>query len=385
MKISILTPDFSNNCYGRAWLLANLLSDEFDIEIIGPDFGRGLWKPMAEVSQFEKKIVPLRADGSPDIRKHLECIGGDVIYASKPLFNSFGVGLLKSIPKRKPLVLDIDDYEPGFGGSFYRSLTWPKKIIDCMRSLSNFQTYYYTLLLDKLTFISRKITVSGPVLQKRYGGVVVWHGRDEKVFDPGKYDREKIRLRHLPQVSRDDFIIGFIGTPRKHKGLEDLLSAFKALSSKKTKLMIVGDLKDGYSESDLAFLLHNYNSGQIVNLGVQPFSQLPELLMIPDVIVIPQKNQRAANGQVPAKLFDAMVMGKPIIATKVPEMRGILNGCGWLVEPGNPRELNQCLQYVINQPQERRERGRSARLKFIQEYNWRKLKNEISPIFKDLK
>ena len=384
MKISILTPDFSNNCYGRAWLLANLLSDEFDIEIIGPDFGRGLWKPMAEVSQFEKKVVPLRADGSPDIRKYLECIGGDVIYASKPLFNSFGVGLLKSIPSRKPLVLDIDDYEPGFGGSFYRSLTWPKKIVDCMRSLSNFQTYYYTLILDKLTFVSKKITVSGPVLQKRYGGVVVWHGRNEKVFDPGKYDRENIRLRHLPRESRDDFIIGFMGTPRKHKGLDDLLSAFEALSLKTIKLMVVGDLKDGYSESDLAFFLDRCGPGQILPLGVRPFSQLPELLMIPDVIVIPQKNQRAAKGQVPAKLFDAMVMGKPIIATHVPEIQDILNGCGWLVEPDNPQELIQCLQYVISHPQERKERGRMARQKFIAAYSWQKLKNLVLRVFEEI-
>lgn len=42
MKISILTPDFSHNCFGRAWLLAKVLQRHYDIEVIGPAFGDGI-------------------------------------------------------------------------------------------------------------------------------------------------------------------------------------------------------------------------------------------------------------------------------------------------------------------------------------------------------
>jgi len=36
MKISILTPNLSNNCLGQAWLLGDILSKHYEVEIVGP-------------------------------------------------------------------------------------------------------------------------------------------------------------------------------------------------------------------------------------------------------------------------------------------------------------------------------------------------------------
>jgi len=44
MKISILTPDLSQNCLGRAYLLAKILQRHYKVEIIGPMFGEGIWE-----------------------------------------------------------------------------------------------------------------------------------------------------------------------------------------------------------------------------------------------------------------------------------------------------------------------------------------------------
>jgi len=35
MKISILTPDLSHNCLGRAYLLAKIIQGYYEVEIIG--------------------------------------------------------------------------------------------------------------------------------------------------------------------------------------------------------------------------------------------------------------------------------------------------------------------------------------------------------------
>jgi glycosyltransferase involved in cell wall biosynthesis len=47
---------------------------------------------------------------------------------------------------------------------------------------------------------------------------------------------------------------------------------------------------------------------------------------------------QATVGQIPAKLFDAMAMAKPIVATDVNDFAGILDGCGLVVKPGMPEE-----------------------------------------------
>ena len=42
IKISILSPDLSHNCLGRAYLLAKILQRHYEVEIIGPMFGEGI-------------------------------------------------------------------------------------------------------------------------------------------------------------------------------------------------------------------------------------------------------------------------------------------------------------------------------------------------------
>ena len=97
MKISILTPDLSSNCLGRAYLLAKILQKHYKVEIVGPIFGDGLWEPLANDKSIVYKYVKICGRIKPywQIKKLIRKIDGDIIYASKPLLTSFGIGLLK--------------------------------------------------------------------------------------------------------------------------------------------------------------------------------------------------------------------------------------------------------------------------------------------------
>lgn len=85
---------------------------------------------------------------------------------------------------------------------------------------------------------------------------------------------------------------------------------------------------------------------------------LLEFQSITDLVVIPQAERAASHGQVPAKIFDAMAMPKPIIATNVSDIPEILDGCGWIVEPENPRQLAETIQYVFDHPAEAKQKGK---------------------------
>jgi len=112
MKISILSPNLSNNSLNRAYLLAKMLQRNYKVEIIGPMFGEYIWKPVAELGDVEYKFVKLkgRFESYRQLKGLLEKISGDVILATKPLFTSYGIGLFSKICKNRPLVLDIDDW-----------------------------------------------------------------------------------------------------------------------------------------------------------------------------------------------------------------------------------------------------------------------------------
>jgi len=383
MKISILTPNLSENCFGRAYLLADMLKENYKIEIVGPILGDGIWR----VIDVDKKInikgiecnslikYMLRPDNA------LKEITGDVIYVSKPHLGSFGIGLLKSISRKKPLIIDIDDWELGFLKDGYQQLPLLGKIKRAINPVDLHNLYYLsTLLCEKLTRYAKDVTVSNKFLQKKFGGTLIWHARDDELFKPEKYNKSVIREKY--GITTTDKIVMFLGTPAVHKGIEDLVNAVALIINKKVKLVIIGMDERNKNSLEINNLGKKMLVDRYVSFGLQPFQKAPELIAMADVIVIPQKESPAALGQMPAKVFDAMAMAKPIIATSICDLPEVLDGCGWIVEPENPKQLSGTIDYVLSHPEKQEEYGWKAREKFISNYSKKVMEKVLLSIFK---
>ena len=120
---------------------------------------------------------------------------------------------------------------------------------------------------------------------------------------------------------------------------------------------------------------------QFMNLGLQQFGKLPEFISVADLVVIPQRVTLETEAQVPAKVFDAMAMAKPIIATRVSDLPEILDGCGYIAEPDNPQSLARTIQQVFEQPDLAEEMAYKARQKCIREYSWDAMEKRLVSIF----
>jgi glycosyltransferase involved in cell wall biosynthesis len=79
------------------------------------------------------------------------------------------------------------------------------------------------------------------------------------------------------------------------------------------------------------------------------------------LIVLPQNDDLLAQTQMPCKVFEAMAMAKPIIASSVADLPKVLAGCGWTVPPGDVDALARQIQWVSTHPREAAEFGRLAR------------------------
>src|SRR5262249_17396892 len=122
VKITVLCADLADNGAGRAFLLARLLAPLGRVELIGPSTGAGLWAPIA-APDLPCRIVP-----RPKLPRFARSLAdlcrmadGDLLCASKPRLGSAGVGYLERARSRRPLLLDIDDWEIGF---FLRGGVW---------------------------------------------------------------------------------------------------------------------------------------------------------------------------------------------------------------------------------------------------------------------
>lgn len=356
--ISLLAFDVSNNCMGRAVMLADVLSRQFGVEVIGPaSRADGVWLPCRE-GGIPVRWVPMgRLTGPGLLRQLAAMVNGRLVYALKPRLTSFGAGLLARRQSGLPLVLDIDDWE----GGFYRDR--PRQMLKAeLRHPGNLNNALTTLALERLTGRAEAVTVSSTFLKRRFGGLLVPHCRDTARLDPDKYDRKEIRARHSWS---DSLVVMFLGTPTAHKGIDILLAAAGMMDVPGLRVVIAG----AGAGSPYWQRAGRQNGHEVEVLGQMPMSEIPVLLAAADIMVMPQLAGPASAGQVPAKLFDAMAMGRAVIASAVSDIPGILGDSGLLCQPGSAVDLAAKLTVLAASPEWRRVLGARARQRCIDRYS----------------
>jgi len=236
-----------------------------------------------------------------------------------------------------------------------------------------------TSICENIITKADAITVSNKFLQKRYGGEIIWHSRDDKFYS--RIDNAKEILLRNHNFDKEKKIIMFLGTPKPHKGIEDLINATAMLNDQNILLCTIGVDNSAYSlyvSERIKQLLPNSN----ITLGQQPFSKLSFFLSAADLITIPQRDNNATKGQSPAKLFDAMAMGKPIISTNASGISDIVKNNAWIVSPNNPKELAQAIRDAINSPEKACLYGKKVSNQYQNNFSFKDNQKRLLSIFK---
>ena len=368
MKISVLCFDLSDNAAGRAHLLAQLLAPIAEVEVVGPRYGTGVWAPVAadgvRYVAWPGGRLPRFVGTLPAL---LRAADGDLLYASKPRLGSAGIGHLKRLLGRRPLLLDIDDWEVGF---FLRGGAWGT--LGRALNLSNPKGLPWTWLMERAARAADGVTVASRFLQERFGGVLIPHARDTDAWRPGLNDPAPIRARLAPRGER---LVMFLGTAREYKGVDDLAAAMEGLRRPDLALALVG--MDPASPGGRR-LLAKYPSLRLV--PPIPFAEVPRYLEAADVIAVPQRDSPDTRGQVPAKLFDAMAMARPIVSTRVSMIPEILEGCGLVVPPSDPAALGAAVARLADDRALAVELGARARARCVARYSFTAARRDLFPL-----
>ena len=367
-KISVIAWDLGHNPVGRAYLLADVLGRQYDVEVIGanfPRFGRTLWEPLRGSSRVAVKGFP--GGNFPrffrDMQSVAERIDGDVLYVSKPRLPSLELAILAKLHRNRPMILDIDDHELGFFSDKH-PLTLKEVIqrqgrVDFRRPYDETWTRFSDTLIEQFD----QITVSNAELGSRYGGLIVPHVRDERDFDPGVWPRDAIR--NALGFAPDDRVVVFAGTPRQHKGVLEIVAALGRVRRHRCKFLVVGSPVG----RRLRYLLRGADPERIVSLPDVPFADLPAYLSAGDLICLPQRVEEAASRyQVPAKLTDALAMGIPVLASPTPPLMPF-------AEEGLLELLDASLEHkieaVLDDYPARKRRAQGNRSVFLRKFSYR--------------
>ncbi len=357
MKITILSHNLTSNASMRAHRLGLAARHFAEVTLLGPVKHRGAWGALpheAWIKPVESKNLPKFYQTALEL---IQASNGDLVIAVKPYLASYGVGLLAAECYNIPLLLDMDDLDLAVAEPSEQNGRTPEDLRD-PASLT------YLRVLIRATTAASGITVASTRLQARFGGTLVPHGCPTEQFDPAAIDREEARRR----FGFSGPVVLFPGTRRNHKGLRPLAKAVARIPGARLAVLCRGD---DYTQPD-------WEPYPLLKIPVIPYSSLPALLAAADVVAIPQLDTEGAQHQMPMKVYDAMAMAKPIVATTVSDLPLTLDGCARLVPPGNVKQLANAIRNLLESPAQAQELGQRARARCLQQYTMRRVADALS-------
>ena len=175
--------------------------------------------------------------------------------------------------------------------------------------------------------------VSNPVLQRMYGGDLVPHVRE---------------VGPAPRRSTSsEPVVRFVGSARQHKGVGVLRSAVAALSDRGVTLEVTAPAPRDPAPWERW-------------LGETDVAEGARLVADADIVAVPSLPTAWSPAQLPAKLVDAMMAGRSVVASATEPVVWALGDAGVTVPPGDTDALSAAIRALCD-PSRRLELGRSAR------------------------
>jgi teichuronic acid biosynthesis glycosyltransferase TuaC len=167
---------------------------------------------------------------------------------------------------------------------------------------------------------------------------VIYNGADDRVFKPA----DRLEARRRLGLPPGRFVVAFAGRPTHAKGVYDLIAALARLQHIQPTLLIAGPPLS----PDLRATIQRCNV-DTVELGLLAHAELAQAIAASDVFCLPSYNEG-----LPATICEAMVAGRPVIATPVGGIPEIVKDgeTGYLVPVGDPRALARRLNDLAADP-----------------------------------
>ena len=353
-KVSFLVPDIFSPVLGPVTVLARHLAPEFEVEIVGPDFGHGVC-PMYRDSFPYKAVACPRIYRWPDYlwesRRLEAALSGELIIAVKAFATSLPVALAAKRHRGAKVVAYLDEWD----GALMARLSRAQKTKRWLKHFHHPVDDLYCPWVESLLPRCDHVLSTTTALQRKFGGDVLPMGVDMNDFSPRPPEESSGLRQQLGLQNRKLIVFG--GVVRPHKGIELILAALAQIGDPRNLLVIVGPENEHVAQLKANPDFAHY----VAAIGPRPKAEMPRYLGMADLVVLPLSNDLLAQTQMPCKVFEAMAMAKPVIASAVADMPQVLEGCGWTVPPDDVEALARQIQWVFSHPQESAEFGRLAR------------------------
>jgi glycosyltransferase involved in cell wall biosynthesis len=237
------------------------------------------------------------------------------------------------------------------------------------------------------------VTVSEPyakVLARILGRPVDAVVRNAAVVDGGDAEpkpdevRRSDRFHEVLGLPPERRIVLYTGQVMQGRGLRQLFAAIALVDD--ADLVVAGFGADYERYRAIAAALPHAN--RIHFLGSVAPSEIPTWTRGADVAAMPvQPDTLNHRLNTPTKLYDAMGVGVPVVASDLPGIAPVVDetGCGVLCDPTDPADIARAIRAVIDAPPDERLALRLASLRAARtRYSWQHQARELLRVYDSL-
>ena len=210
-------------------------------------------------------------------------------------------------------------------------------------------------------------------------------GIDINTFKPGEKKEEYLKKFDL---TKDDFVVLFIGRLVWEKGVYDLIYAAKRLSQDSElkhhsiKFVFVGK---GPEEKKMQKLMKKLKIEKSVKLaGSLPYTDIPYIHNLADVFVLPSIPVRDWQEQFGMVFAEALASGNPVIAGESGSIPEVVGDAGILIQPNDPYSIYEEIKKLILDGDYREKNKKLARARAEKVFNPEKIALRIKEEYEKL-
>lgn len=173
----------------------------------------------------------------------------------------------------------------------------------------------------------------------------------------------------------------YVGGIAEIRGIKEVILAMQYVKS--ARLNLVG----AFSEKEVKEEVKSYEGWDKVNeIGFLSREEVAEVMSRSKMGIVtfyPVPNHIDAQ---PNKMFEYMSAGLPLVTSNFPLWREIVeeNRCGLCVDPLNPKEISDAVNYIISNPKEAKQMSENGKRAVVEKYNWKNEEKKLFKIYKEL-
>lgn len=204
---------------------------------------------------------------------------------------------------------------------------------------------------------------------------VIPRGRDPVRLKAGT-DSPRSTIRSELGIAQSDQVLLSLGRQEYQKGQHYAISALPAVLEEhpSTVLLIAG--REGWASGELKDLVESLGLADRVQFLGQR-SDVGGLFAASDLFVFPSLYEGLGGS-----VLEAMALGVPIVASRIPAIVEVLDGTGITVAVADSSSLADAINEILANPQDAADRADLAKERFRKHYSLEKVVDDMSALYR---